>query len=191
MARVETVRRAQEVFGLLQRASAQFNPVNSHTGNPGKERSENRRRVMSGESRIIVCVDMLGEGFDLPELKIAAFHDVKKSLPVTLQLAGRFVRSKPSPEIGESTFIANVGDQDVNDELRTLYSHDTDWNALLPRMSEAVIQKQIDLMALIDGFQGSIRNLTLQHLRPAMSTIAYRTIARTGCGRISSRVSTG
>ena len=118
---------------------------------------------------------MLGEGFDLPELKIAAFHDVKKSLPVTLQLAGRFVRSKPSPEIGDPTFIANVGDQDVNDELRTLYSHDTDWNALLPRMSEAVIQKQIDLMALIDGFQGSIRNLTLQHLRPAMSTIAYRT----------------
>jgi hypothetical protein len=31
---------------------------------------------------------MLGEGFDMPELKIAAFHDIKKSLAITLQLAG-------------------------------------------------------------------------------------------------------
>jgi hypothetical protein len=36
----------------------------------------------------VVCVDMLGEGFDLPELKIAAFHDIRKSLAVTCNLKG-------------------------------------------------------------------------------------------------------
>jgi hypothetical protein len=54
----------------------------------------------------VICVDMLGEGFDLPELKIAAFHDIRKSLAVTLQLAGRFTRFRP--DLGEATFIANI-----------------------------------------------------------------------------------
>src|SRR5258708_25487446 len=41
-----------------------------------------RRKIVSGESRIVVCVDMLDGGFDLPELKIAAFHDIRKTLAV-------------------------------------------------------------------------------------------------------------
>ena len=44
---------------------------------------------------------MLGEGFDLPELKIAALHDVKKSLPVTLQFTGRFTRTKYDDNLGK------------------------------------------------------------------------------------------
>ncbi|WP_346763412.1 hypothetical protein [Escherichia sp. E4694] len=35
---------------------------------------------------------MLGEGYDLPNLKIAALHDHHKSLAVTLQFIGRFTR---------------------------------------------------------------------------------------------------
>jgi superfamily II DNA or RNA helicase len=66
-----------------------------HTGiTSSKARDLVRRQIISKESRIVVCVDMLGEGFDLPELKIAAFHDIRKSLAVTLQLAGRFTRAR-------------------------------------------------------------------------------------------------
>jgi superfamily II DNA or RNA helicase len=54
---------------------------------------------------------MLGEGFDLPELKIAAFHDIRKTLAVTLQLAGRFTRARH--DLGDATFIANLADVDV------------------------------------------------------------------------------
>jgi superfamily II DNA or RNA helicase len=78
--------------------------------------------ILERRTQIVVCVDMLGEGFDLPELKIAAFHDVKKSLAVTLQLAGRFTRAKPN--LGDPTFIANIGDPKVSDELRILYAQD-------------------------------------------------------------------
>jgi superfamily II DNA or RNA helicase len=56
---------------------------------------------------------MLGEGFDLPELKIAAFHDIRKSLPITLQLAGRFTRTKYDEELGDASFVANIADLDV------------------------------------------------------------------------------
>jgi superfamily II DNA or RNA helicase len=95
--RPEGVSRAEQVFKLYEGFS-EFNPVQLHTGIKSlKKRDIIRRDIMSGKSRIVVCVDMLGEGFDLPELKIAAFHDIRKILAVTLQLAGRFMRARSAP----------------------------------------------------------------------------------------------
>jgi len=50
--------------------------------------------LKEGKVRIIACVDMLGEGFDLPRLKIAGLHDRQASETVTLQFIGRFTRSQ-------------------------------------------------------------------------------------------------
>ena len=42
---------------------AEFNPVQLHTGIKGvRAREEARRQVLSKQARIVVCVDMLGEG---------------------------------------------------------------------------------------------------------------------------------
>ncbi|HUZ59245.1 MAG TPA: hypothetical protein VMU83_10720 [Hanamia sp.] len=60
-----------------------------------------------------VCVDMLGEGFDLPNLKIAAFHNIRKSLPITIQLAGRFTRTKFDENLGVASIVVNLKDADV------------------------------------------------------------------------------
>lgn len=173
MARVSSVARAEEVFECY-RPYAEFNPVQMHTGVTSKTvRDENRRKLLSGESRIVVCVDMLGEGFDLPELKIAAFHDIRKTLAVTLQLAGRFTRTKP--HLGNATFIANIADLEVKDELRRLYQHDSDWNVLLPLISEGVAQGEFSLWDFLGGFQELPDELTLRNVKPAMSTVVYRT----------------
>jgi superfamily II DNA or RNA helicase len=50
------------------------------------------RDLRSGDLDGIVCVNMLGEGFDLPNRKIAAIHTPHRSLAVTLQFIGRFAR---------------------------------------------------------------------------------------------------
>jgi superfamily II DNA or RNA helicase len=173
MARVGTVDRARQVFKIYEKYK-EFKPVELHTGIKSQgERLENRRRILSGESKVVVCVDMLGEGFDLPELKVAAFHDIKKSLPVTLQLAGRFTRSRP--DLGDATFIANVADVDVQDELRKLYTQDPDWNLLLPELSEEIIQEQISVKEFLDGFAAFPNDIPLKSLRPATSAVVYRT----------------
>ena len=78
--------------------------------------------IVNGEHKIIVAVDMLGEGFDLPQLKIAAFHDIRKSLPVTLQFAGRFTRTSIDDNLGNATFIANLADVKVKEELESEHS---------------------------------------------------------------------
>lgn len=173
MARVADTKRAEDVYKCYERFS-EFNPVQLHTGITSRtEREESRRKLLSGESRIVVCVDMLGEGFDLPELKIAAFHDIRKSLAVTLQLAGRFTRSKP--HLGNATFIANIADVDVKHELRRLYQHDSDWNSLLPLFSEQATTGDFNLWEFLRGFQELPEGLTLHNVRPAMSTVVYRT----------------
>lgn len=173
MARVKDVNRAKEVFEIYQQWS-EFNPVQIHTGIKSKtEREDIRRKIISGEAKVIVCVDMLGEGFDLPELKVAAFHDIRKTLAITLQLAGRFTRART--DLGDATFIANIADIDVGQELQKLYSHDPDWNALLREMSTSVIQEQEDLWDFIEGFQNFPDDIPLLNVRPAMSMVAYKT----------------
>ena len=173
MARVGNIARAAEVFECYQKYP-EFNPVQLHSGiKSTADRDEIRGNLLSGRARIVVCVDMLGEGFDLPELKIAAFHDIRKTLSVTLQLAGRFTRSKPN--LGNATFVANVADLEVKDELRKLYQHDSDWNALLPILSEKATGGEFNLLEFLGGFQELPDELTLRNVRPAMSTVVYRT----------------
>ena len=78
----------------------------------------------------MVCVNMLGEGFDLPELKIAAFHDIRKSLPITLQFAGRFTRTSRDAKLGDASFIANLADLKVQQELDSLYEEDAEFSSM-------------------------------------------------------------
>ena len=173
MARVESVARAREVFQIYNEYQ-EFNPVELHTGITSiRQREAARRQILSGASRIVVCVDMLGEGFDLPELKIAAFHDIRKSLAVTLQLAGRFTRSRP--DLGDATFIANTADVQVREELRKLYARDPDWNVLLPELSDRMIGEQLSLQEFLQGFTHFTNQIPLKTVQPAISTVVYQT----------------
>ena len=173
MARVEDVSRARAVYEIYSEYP-EFNPVQLHTGIKSvKRREEIRQQIITGQSRIVVCVDMLGEGFDLPELKIAAFHDIRKTLAVTLQLAGRFTRKRP--DLGNATFIANTADVHVQDELRRLYTRDPDWNLLLPQLSETMIGEQVSLQEFLRGFTEFTKDIPLKTVRPATSTVVYKT----------------
>lgn len=173
MARVDSIERAHKVLAIYKQYS-EFNPVEMHSNvRPPARREQVRQQIQSRQTRIVVCVDMLGEGFDMPELKIAAFHDVRKSLAVTLQLAGRFTRARTG--LGNPTFVANIADIAVRDELRKLYSRDSDWNVLLPQSSSQAIQKVANLLELVEGFTDAPGAIPLQNLRPALSTAIYRT----------------
>jgi len=177
MSRVASVSRAAEVHAIYRAVCPEFNPVQLHTGLSPAVARETRERVISGESRVVVCVDMLGEGFDLPELKIAAFHDIRKSLAVTLQLAGRFTRARA--DLGDPTFIANTADVEVHEELQALYGRDPDWNALLPEYADAMVGEQVALQEFLDGFAEAIEAIPLISVKPAMSAVVYETTCET------------
>lgn len=172
MARVSTQARATEVHAIYA-SLGKFNPVIIHSGLKETEIDAAGKKLESGESRIVICVDMLGEGFDMPELKIAAFHDLRKSLAVTLQLAGRFTRARE--DLGEPVFIANTADVNLKEELRALYAQDPDWNLLLPHLSEGSIGQELETQRFMGGFVGQLDEIPLTEIQPAASMVVYRT----------------
>jgi superfamily II DNA or RNA helicase len=172
LARVATQERAKDVFALYEQY-ADLNPVRIDSSVSVSEREGIRQKILRLEAKIIVCVDMLGEGFDLPELKVAALHDVRKSLAITIQLAGRFTRTKEG--LGDPTFFANLADHNLQDELRKFYALGADWNILLRDSSEEAIEEQKQFWRYVEGFSNLPNELPVQNLRPAMSAAIYRT----------------
>lgn len=172
MARVASTLRAAAILTLYQ-SLARYEAVAIHSGMSSKDQQAAKRKLFDGSARVVVCVDMLGEGFDLPELKIAAFHDIRKSLSVTLQLAGRFTRARD--DLGDPVFIANIALVDVRDELRKLYSQEPDWNALLPALSTAAIEAEQISQDFFSGFGIFLDAVPINDLRPAASMVVYKT----------------
>ncbi|MEO0575096.1 MAG: DEAD/DEAH box helicase family protein, partial [Pseudomonadota bacterium] len=80
MARCGSKKRADAIFKLYEDRYSDLNPVCIYSGIPG--RSKKDEAIRNKQHRIVVCVNMLGEGFDLPELKVCALHDIHKSLPI-------------------------------------------------------------------------------------------------------------
>lgn len=148
-------------------------PALIYSGIAGKPRI--LERISRGEHRIIVCVDMFGEGFDLPSLKIAALHDVHRSLAITLQFTGRFTRDARG--LGDATLIANVAEPKVSDAIEELYTEDPDWNAIIPKLSARAIQSQLNFAQFLDrvpqGFGEDKSLFDLNIIRPKTSTIIY------------------
>lgn len=176
MARCATKAKASSIFEIYKHFE-QHNPVLIHSGIPNKKVIY--QSIIDRKHKIIVCVDMLGEGFDLPELKIAAFHDIRKSLPVTLQFTGRFTRTKYDEQLGNASFIANIADLSVTEELEELYARDADWNKILSDISHLKIDNEIKYRELMDGFTKlNSSKIPFQNIRPKLSTVVYKSHGR-------------
>ena len=174
MARVNSTARADQVYKIYHEYE-ELNPIQIHTGLTQEDQKEARRKILNYETRVIICVDMFGEGFDMPELKIAAFHDIKKSLPITLQLAGRFTRTSRDSELGDASIVVNLANVEVTEELQALYSQDSDWNQILPIISDENTREQESLYEFMQGFNKFPNEIQLQNITPALSTVVYKT----------------
>jgi len=97
-------------------------------------------QLKDGELDGIICVNMLGEGFDFPNLKIAAVHDPHKSLASTLQFIGRFARTNAS-DIGTAKFIA-MNDEELKIENKSLYTSDAVWQEIIIDLSEQKVEEE-------------------------------------------------
>ena len=172
MARCATKERAEKIFELYK-MHADLTPVIIYSNCP--DYKETYRKITQKETKIIVCVDMLGEGFDLPELKIAAFHDIRKSLPITLQFAGRFTRTKYDEKLGHASFVANIADLDVRAELEELYADGANWNQILSDTSFGRINDEEEYKNLMDGFENiNNSNIPFSNIHPKFSVVVYK-----------------
>lgn len=173
MARTNSVDRAIELHAAYTAKLPEFRPQLIHNKMSSVQRSSALNELRAGRSRVIVCVDMLGEGFDLPDLKIAALHDKHRSEAVTLQFVGRFTRARS--DLGTATVIANVTIDDVNQNLKALYAEDSDWNQILSVIGHSRTDRERRREDLFAGFANPPETFPLETLEPRFSTVVYRT----------------
>lgn len=175
MARVSSIVRANELLPLYQELASELSPVVINSRQPKRAQAGALKALREGSTAIVICVDMLGEGFDLPALKVAAIHDPRKSLGITLQFVGRFARTSQELNLGSASVFVARTEITVDKRLRKLYAEDPDWNVVLHDLTESAVQDARDASDFDDGFTVLPDNISIRSLLPKLSTVVYRT----------------
>lgn len=173
MARTSSIRKAAHLLAIYEELDPDdtLRPIVVHSKEPGN--AAKLARLNARDSRIVICVAMLGEGFDLPELKIAAIHDHHKSPAVTLQFIGRLTRA--NIRLGTAKFVANIANHAVEGEMRQLYEDSADWGSVIREVSEEKIGRELERQAFEARFDGESDWANIDSLNPLpkISALAY------------------
>ena len=135
------------------------------------------RRLREGELDGIVTVNMLGEGFDLPRLKIAAVHAPHKSLAATLQFIGRFARTV-GENLGTATFLAIPDDIEI--ERRRLFEVGAAWQDLVENLNAEQMEREFHMREVLESFDQQqlpvpdLGDMSLYALEPYHHVMIYR-----------------
>lgn len=174
MVRANEIAKSEALMSLYQRIGGSFNPIVIHSRLLSREVDERLTSLKTRHSRIAICVNMFGEGFDLPELKIAALHDIHQSLSVTIQFTGRFARSNSN--VGAATIIVNRAETEVDQSVNSLFSATggADWNLVLTHLTATGNALQGEKQDFFDGFALQSGNVNIQSVKPKMSTVVYQ-----------------
>ena len=145
----------------------------------GADRKAAHQALENRSCRVVVCVDMLGEGYDLPSLKVAVLHDVKKSLSPMIQFIGRFTRGGTTVTgLGTASVFVARDPTVVTSPLRELLREDADWNLLLRDVTERATRAAEEVSEFDGSFSGGPDDVTTVLLEPKMSAVAHRAPTR-------------
>ncbi len=121
----------------------------------------------------LICVGMLGEGLDLPALRIAVMHEPHQSFPVTLQFIGRVCRtSGAAPHTAKLLAIP----EDIQDHTKGLYEADANWAKLIPNLADAAVEKEQRRRIFVEQrlpSRDEAGDVSMLTLRPSFSVVVY------------------
>lgn len=137
---IAAARRLVEVYTAL---NVNVEAIDSNVSKRRQDQVE--EALINGQLDGVVCVDMFGEGYDFPKLKIAALHAPHRSLVPTLQFIGRFARTN-GQNTGDATLIAPVSR--LRDATSRLFQEGVDIASLIDdaaqrQIGEGAIDREI------------------------------------------------
>ena len=127
-----TVRHAQNLVAVFDDAGISAGYIESKT--PDAERAQMIDRFKSGALRVLVNVDILTEGFDLPDADCVVMARPTMSLALHMQMIGRGMR--PKPDGGDCLILDLAG----NVDRHGLPESEREWS-LEPRGQESDDEK--------------------------------------------------
>ena len=169
LVRADTKARADELLTKYQKHT-KLKLWIVHSGHSVKRVRDTIRKLLSKELDGVVCVNMLGEGFDFPNLKIAGLHAPHRSLGVTLQFIGRFARTGDKT-IGTARFFAVPAE--IEGETARLFAEDAAWEHMVQNLAENRVEAERDLREQLASFDApeitdeALEDLSLYAIRPA------------------------
>lgn len=177
MVRTETKKHAAELEKIYsERTTLRLKKVDSSKTYPYIIRTI--KSLKSNKIDGIICVDMLGEGFDFPNLKIAVLHKTHKSLAITLQFIGRFARTN-AKKIGQAKFLAIPNEIKV--AKSSLYEENAIWDELIVDLSEQKIFEEDKTKKFIHSFEKVVdsqneETISLYNISPYCHVKIYRVL---------------
>ncbi|EOX9018457.1 DEAD/DEAH box helicase [Pseudomonas aeruginosa] len=142
--RASGIQAAKNLVPLYQGLGLAVEAINSRLTKGRQDQIEAKLR--SGELDGIICVDMFGEGYDFPKLKIAALHAPHKSLVPTIQFIGRFARIDETT--GRPTLIAPISR--IEEATSSLLREGVNLGQMIDDAAHAQIQANLDDQAFMD-----------------------------------------
>ncbi|MCL1973142.1 MAG: DEAD/DEAH box helicase family protein [Endomicrobia bacterium] len=142
-----------------------------------KGRREIVEQIKKDAYDIVICVDMLKEGFDYPDFKIAAVHGIHKSLSVLLQFIGRFTRTQEG--LGDASFIVNYAEENISIELENLFQEGSGWEKVISEIADAKKEEAESLLSFLQncqpysGFDSPDIELNPKVVYPALSCVCF------------------
>ena len=133
-ARAASLKAAHALVDIYTALGAKVAAIDSTVSKRRQDQTE--EALLSGEMDGVVCVDMFGEGYDFPKLKIAALHAPHRSLVPTLQFIGRFARTNDIAT-GDATLIAPISR--LRDATSRLFEEGID----IAQLIDAAAQQEI------------------------------------------------
>lgn len=124
-----------------------------HSGKGLRAVSNVISRLRQGELDGVICVNMLGEGFDLPNLKIAALHSPHRSLSVTLQFLGRFARVN-GERLGEAKLLAVQSE--IEGDLEMVFQENDAWSRMVRAIGQERIGREVFIREFLDEFEVNV-----------------------------------
>lgn len=119
-----------------------------------KRQDEIEAAMLDGQLDGVVCVDMFGEGYDFPKLKIAALHARHRSLVPTLQFIGRFARTN-DVATGDATLIAPISR--LRDATFRLFQEGVDIAQLIDAAAQRQIAEGADDREILDVLKAKVQ----------------------------------
>jgi superfamily II DNA or RNA helicase len=167
--------KAEWIHSIYRRLAPELEPRIVHQGLSKKEVTANLADLRLGACRVVVCVDMLGEGFDMQTLKVAAFHDTRKSLSPMIQLIGRVARTSATLNLGTASVFIKREPRLALSPMRHLLREDVDWNVVLSDVSDRETARAEELSDFDASFAEAPTDVPVGLLEPKMSAVAFPT----------------
>lgn len=164
LVRASTKVRAETLVGVYENLGVTVRLV--HSGLTPRTVEQRIAEVRAGDVEGIAFVGVLGEGFDCPELKVGAYHDKHKSLPVTLQFLGRL--SRVCSSAGPPQVVAAV--ETLRGDTWALWRRDSDWSRIVPEFAEGAsedVVRRKELLGAMDDFPRGEVSLNDISIRPS------------------------